>query len=187
MPAVRQVLHIRTGERAAAETLDGWLASHGCAITACGDVYEACVRLVRHTGEPPELVLLGADWLSPDEFAILRYLRETWPRAGVLVYTRGRTLPPLDFLPLVATCRTDEQWRRVLDALPETVLARLFADEAVLAQRTAAPAPAAPAPAPPPDMPAPRPGHPAAHLPAAPRPTLSAEELAALLNQSGEG
>lgn len=183
---VRRAIHVRTGQRAAVEAVDAWLAGHGVDVVGLPDVYAACVHILQHYADVPDLVLLGADWLAEDEFALLTYVRQTWPRAGVIVYGSPAGTPLLDILPLMRTCRTEAALRALLAEPPAAVLDALFEQAAALAAPLPAPeAPAAPAPARP-DVRA-EGARRAEPGPAPPRALLSPAELAALLGGQAAG
>lgn len=205
MYAVRKAIHIRTGQRARADMVDEWLTDHDVEIVALADVYEACVYLLKHYDQVPDLALVGADWLSASEFAIVRYIRETWPPVGVVVYGGSPDAPAYDFSPLVLTCRSDQAleglWRRT----PTDVLCRL-AGEAMprTVPRPRPEPPHTPASRPTSNMDAPpplrtgptgrsadepdglTPREPAQEAAVPPRAVLTAEELAALLEGRDE-
>ncbi len=136
MFAVRRAVHIRTGQRAAAEALDGWLAQHAVEVVGLPDVYDGCVYLLRNYATVPDLVLIGVDWLAEDEFALVRYVRETWPRAGVVIYGSSAATPSFDWAAWTYTCRSDAALREMIAEPPAALLQRLAA--------SAAPAPALP-------------------------------------------
>jgi len=187
--SVRNALHVRTGQPAAAGALDAWLDRHGVERTAFDDVYSACVHLLTQYERVPDLVFVGADWLLEDEFGILRYLRETWPRVGIVVYGRTDISPALHVAPLVCACPTQAALDRLLAETPARLLERLCAESSQLwtapkrleserrpdaiethappAQRVTCAAPALSEPDP-------------------PRALLTAEELAALLDDPDE-
>jgi len=121
---VRRAVHIRTGQPAAAEAIDAWLSDHDVEVLACADVYEACVHLLREYHNVPEMVVIGTDWLAPDELAIVRYARETWPRAAIVVYGAGASPAP-EASPLTIACGSDAALRTVLADSPAQLLERL--------------------------------------------------------------
>ena len=94
MSLVRSALHLRTGETTAAEAISSWLRQYRVGGTDFSDAFEACVYLLEQSEQAPDLAFVGTDWLTPDEFPIIRYIHETWPGAGVIVYGDGGELPP---------------------------------------------------------------------------------------------
>jgi hypothetical protein len=121
------------------DAIDAWLTDHEVEAFACADVYEACVHLLREYENVPDLVLMGADWLAEDELGIVRYVRETWPQAVMVLY--GAAAPAgLDLLPLTLTCRTDAGLQELLAKPPAQVVRQLRA-------RATPRSPAAPLPA----------------------------------------
>jgi hypothetical protein len=189
---VRTALHIRTGQPATGAALEGWLARHTVDVVGCDDVYEACVRLLQNYDAVPDLVLLGADWLNADEYRIVRYVRETWPRAGILIYGRIEPSPAWHATPMLHVCHTPGALDKLIAATPAQLLQRLCADTAPLGLGAARP------PAPAPTLPRDR-QEPCTvtSVAAAPEPTAAAtrnaaralltpEELSALLNPSAE-
>jgi hypothetical protein len=122
---VRSALHIRTGQRAAADALDAWLAQYQVESVPFGDVYEACVHLLQNYAHVPDLVLVGADWLSDNEVNIVRYVRQTWSAAAIVVYGSAPDTPRVDVLPLVMTCRGERGLRTLLGGTPAELVRRL--------------------------------------------------------------
>lgn len=133
---VRSAIHIRTGQCAVVEMLDAWLARHKVDVTALADVYEACVHLVTSYEHIPDLALIGADWLAADEFSIVAYIRQTWPRTGVVVYGGTRETPLVDVLPMMLTCRTEAALQELLAGTPADVVRRLWKEAATPAVTT---------------------------------------------------
>lgn len=133
MFAVRRAIHICTGQRAAAEALDAWLAQHKVEVVGLPDVYDGCVYLLKNYESVPDLVFIGADWLAEDEFAIVRYVRETWPRAAVVVYGSSAATPSFDWAPWTHTCRTEAALRKLVGQPPAALLQQL-ADQAAPAR-----------------------------------------------------
>jgi hypothetical protein len=152
---VRRALHIRTGQRAAADALDAWLVQHQVESVPFGDVYEACVHLLQNYERVPDVVLVGADWLSDDELNIVRYVRQTWSGAAIIIYGSAPDTPRVDVLPLVLTCRGERGLRTLLDGTPAELVRRLAESVGPIESPTAAiparPATTAPRPIPPPD------------------------------------
>ena len=178
MVEVRSAIHIRTGQRAAAESLDAWLAQHQVESVPFGDVYEACVHLLQNYAHVPDLVLVGADWLSDDELNIVRYVRQTWSGAAIVVYGSAPDTPRVDILPLVLTCHGERGLRTLLSGTPAELVRRLA--ESV--------APLEPLPAVPPSRPvaaAPRPIQPPNA--AGPRASLISDEFSTVSGPTDDG
>lgn len=207
MLGVRRAIHIRTGQRAAVDAIDAWLARHDVDVVRVDDVYGACAHLLRHYERIPDLALLGADWLSEEELSIVAYLRHTWPRVGVVVYGAARSTPMLDMMPMTHSCRVENDLARLVAESPDALVQRLRARAASLAPPSGPATRAAPdhtaelrapAVAPAAARVAPReaverheiaPGARGAAGPAPvvpPRATLTAEELSALLDADDE-
>lgn len=123
---VRSAIHVRTGECAVVEALDGWLARHHVETTALADAYEACVHLITQYEHIPDLALIGADWLADEEFNIVAYIRQTWPHTGIVVYGRARELPLAGLLPMMLTCQTEAALKELLAGTPAEVLQHLW-------------------------------------------------------------
>lgn len=130
MVEVRSAIHIRTGQCAIVEALDAWLARHRAEVIAFADVYEACVHLIKDCEQIPDLALIGADWLADDEFDIVAYIRQTWPRTAVVVYGGAREAPLVDLLPMMLTCRTEVALQQLLAGTPTDLVRRMWKDAA---------------------------------------------------------
>lgn len=137
--AVHRAFHIRTGQRAAGEAIDAWLSRHEVETISVADVYEACVYLLKHYECVPDLALLGTAWLTEDELSIVRYIRETWPRVGVVIYGGAAETPAFDSSPFTRICRSQAALERVLAEPPAHLLQQLCQQAA-----PARPLPAAP-------------------------------------------
>jgi hypothetical protein len=137
---VRSAIHVRTGECAVVEALDHWLARHHVDVIPFADVYDACVHLIKDCEHIPDLALIGADWLADDEFNIVTYIRQTWPRTGIVVYGGARETPLVDLLPMMLTCRTEAALQQLLAGTPTDLVRRLWTD---IAEPALPPAPRA--------------------------------------------
>ncbi len=125
MSQVHSAIHIRTGQQPSVELVDAWLERHAIPVSVFGDVYQACVHLLRYQDRPADLVLVGADWLVDDELDIVPYFRQTWPQAGLVVYGESReSLPPAG-LPRTIICCGVTALRRLLTAGPSELLSSL--------------------------------------------------------------
>ena len=126
--SVRQIgsaIHLRTGQRARVEAVDTWLARHEVPVAAFDDAYDACVHLLLHCADIPDLAVVGVDWLTPDEFQILAYIRQTWPHAVIVVYGGEGELPGFDLLPLTQAYARDGGIQTMLADTPEEIVRRL--------------------------------------------------------------
>jgi len=119
---VQSALHIRTGQRASAVALDAWLSRHEVAVVGVEDVYEACVYLLKNYEQVADLVLIGVDGLAEDEAAIIGRVRDTWPRAGIVIYGRPGAFPVPCVAPPLQVCCTTEALDRVLSQTPAQLL-----------------------------------------------------------------
>jgi hypothetical protein len=79
-------LHIRTGSRASVQLVDRWLERQQVEVLACADAFDACVAVLRKDAPPIGLALLGADWLDPEDFALIRLLHEHVPGLAIVLY-----------------------------------------------------------------------------------------------------
>jgi hypothetical protein len=135
-----RVLHIRTGNAAFARRLDTWLERYGAHWTGLDDAFDACVHLIRHYSDPPDLILIGADWLAPDETVLFRFCRETWPSAAILAYAESpsaashlrRVTEPH------AKCLSDTELQVVLGEAPVSAAERIRREAASVVRRTLA-------------------------------------------------
>ncbi len=104
MPQVHTAIHVRTGHGVHAQHVDAWLARHAVAVTAHDDAYAACVHLLTHYAQIPEFALVGADWLAPDEYELVAFIRHTWPRTVIVLYGDAPESAGFATWPLVRTC-----------------------------------------------------------------------------------
>ncbi len=119
-------IHICTGQRATGRAVEAWLAEYGVETVRFDDVYEACAYLLKHYDRVPDLVLVGIDWLAPSEFNIVPYIRQTWPRVGMVVYGATTNAPLFDALPYVLTCSSAAALRSILGRSPNDLAGRLY-------------------------------------------------------------
>lgn len=189
MDRVSRAIHIRTGSREAADAIDAWLNRHDVATLSLTNVYDACVYLLRKYDMIADLAFVGTDWLAAEDFAILDYLRQTWPRVGIVVYGCTANTPRVDVLPLMRALPAGDLTRQLSENTPTEMLARLYARATPLGE----PPPAREKPAQT-AIPTPRPAAPRVDTPppavqrAEPpdddlRTILTAEELAELLDR----
>jgi hypothetical protein len=122
---VRRAIHVRTGQRAAVDAVDAWLKRHDTEVVSFDDVYAACVHLLQAYERVPDLALIGSDWLGEDEYNIVTYMRQTWPRVGIVVYGESRSTPVFDMLPMTQSCRMEDALRRLIAEPPAVLLEQL--------------------------------------------------------------
>ncbi|MFH1748523.1 MAG: hypothetical protein ABIG44_15930 [Planctomycetota bacterium] len=125
MSNVRRAFHLRTGEPGAAEAVEAWLHDHQVESTLLFDAYDACVYLLEHNDQVPDLVFVGTDWLAPDEIQIINYIRETWPGSGIVVYSSSDDAPPLQPTPPTCICRSPAALLELMIEPPAEVLRHL--------------------------------------------------------------
>jgi hypothetical protein len=118
----KRAIHVRTGDRGTDGAISTWLQRHGVDVTPCADAFEACVYALAQPEPPPELALIGADWLAPDEVAVLGYLRETWPGIAIVVYGGTEATASFEASPATRVCRSGEALRRMLADTPDALL-----------------------------------------------------------------
>ncbi len=137
---VRCAFHLRGGERCTVELIDAWLARYGYDVAGCADPYDACVHLLLNQAQAPELAFLGTDWLAREEFALLEYVREAWPRTGILVY--GSDLQSaFGALDMMAFCKSRAALRESLAQTPDDLLANLRRGTPIAGARARLPRP----------------------------------------------
>jgi hypothetical protein len=111
--------------------VDQWLDRQGFQTCEFTDPYMACAHLVRRIADIPDLVFVGADWLSPEELILVQYLRETWPSVGVVVYANGNVSGVCEPAPLRLVCCSSAALRGCLENSPEQLLDALRARPSV--------------------------------------------------------
>lgn len=97
-------VHVCTGERALAARVEAWLAANGVVVQCVDNAFETCVLLSRKLGDPPNLVIVGLDWLSDDELALLSYIRDTWTNAVLVAYADDRSRQIILRDPMTCVC-----------------------------------------------------------------------------------
>ncbi len=127
MSEVRSAIHIRTGQHPAVAAVDQWLSDNGVDVVAHGDVYAACAYLLEYYARVPDLALVGTDWLARDECGIVPYVRQTWPRACIVVYGTNGTVPLADLSPLTRTCDSRAALDALLATTPTNVARQMYA------------------------------------------------------------
>ncbi len=125
MAGALSALHIVGGDASSAQRIDRWLGDNGVAVERCGDVYRACVRLLRGPALVPELVVIGIDWLSPAQREICGYVRETWPASVQLRYGHEAAPQRPDALPLSYYCRVPDGLATLVAARPDQWIAAI--------------------------------------------------------------
>lgn len=98
--------------------MDRWLRGGDFRVHRCEDVYSACVYLVTHPDSPPDLVVVGANWLTPDELAIMDYVEQTWPSAPLMVYGVSDDAGRIAASQRVRVCRSSDELRVLLEQSP---------------------------------------------------------------------
>ena len=120
-----RAIHIRTADRGADDAIAEWLHRHEIDVIDCADAFDACVAALDSPHDAPELALAGVDWISPNESAVLGYLRETWP--GIIIVVHGGSTAAVGYpaSALTLVCRTGDALRELLASPPAALRARL--------------------------------------------------------------
>lgn len=79
------VLHIHSGDPQSNATIAGWLQRFGATVKKCRDAFDA-VELAATEIEPPDAVLVGADWYPDEDWRLVACLRERWPEVSAGAY-----------------------------------------------------------------------------------------------------
>jgi len=178
---VRNAIHVRTGPAALTAKIDEWLARHGVATRAFDDPYAACAHLLLHFDAVPDLALVAVDTLRPDELELVGFIRQTWPRTGIVVYGELAGAGLADGLPRAMSCRSSAALQQLLAESPAAALRRLSASDPPIG-----PGALSAAVVPKPETPRASDGRASGAADgegADPRAVLTAEELAALLDE----
>ncbi len=130
-----KAIHLCTGDRGTDGAISTWLDCHDVEIVSCADPFEACVLALTDDAVPPDLALIGIDWLPPDEYSIISYFRETWPGLTIVVYGNTPTIVEFEKMPLTIVCRCANEIRRMLANTPGMLVKRSL--EAMQAQSPA--------------------------------------------------
>ncbi len=91
----------RTGDCSSNDALLAWLRRGGVDVVEAPDALSLCAALMTRA-EPPELLIVGSDWLRPSECQVVEYARRAWPDAIVIVHGRdaaafaGRAIVTID-------------------------------------------------------------------------------------------
>ncbi len=120
-----KVIHLRTGDAAIDDRIAAWLRRHAATVVECADAFEACVVAIKHRQPPPQLAFIGADWLAPDEFSILGYLRETWPTIGIVVTGSPRVIATFPASPRTHICRSEAMLQQMFASTPAVLYEQL--------------------------------------------------------------
>jgi hypothetical protein len=115
-------IHIRTGEASLNRTVEGWLEQHKVPAQSFADAYEACVHLIGHAAAVPDFAFVGADWLTPEEWPIVRYLHDTWPGVAIIVYASRRVAGLPEPVGSRAVCTSARVLDRMLELGPDNLL-----------------------------------------------------------------
>ena len=118
MEPCQKAIHLRTGDRGTDGAIAAWLERHGVEVVACADAFEACTIALTHSAAAPDLALIGADWLAPEELAISSYFRETWPELTIVIYGSASATAGFEATALTHVCRSAAAVRRMLAATP---------------------------------------------------------------------
>lgn len=121
----RVIFHLRTGDAPLARTIAAWIRSHGATSIDCADVFEAALALLRPRGQSPELAFIGAAGLPREHLAIIRFMRETWPRIGLVAYGPGDLADALVGVRGVACCEDSAELAGLLKLPPPALAAAL--------------------------------------------------------------
>ncbi|MFQ5807210.1 MAG: hypothetical protein ACE5I3_12245 [Phycisphaerae bacterium] len=122
MERCKKAIHLRTGDRGTDGAISTWLARHGVEVVNCTDPFEACAVALTQRNLAPDLALIGADWLAPDERSIIGYLREIWPGLTTVVYGSPPATSGFEAPPPTLVCRSAGAVRRMLANPPDTLL-----------------------------------------------------------------
>lgn len=121
MVEMRNSIHICAGDRTAEASVDLWLERGGFRVLRFEDAYSACAYLVTNQEDPPDLVVVGANWLTRDELAIIGYVEQSWPGVAQVVYGFPHDAN-LQGVPSGAViCRSNAQLRELLERSPSEV------------------------------------------------------------------
>ena len=93
MERCAKALHLRTGDRSTDNAIAQWLERHHVECSSCRDPFEACIHALIKPEARPDLILIGTDWLAPDENSVIGRLRETWPAVPLVLYGHHDAAP----------------------------------------------------------------------------------------------
>jgi hypothetical protein len=120
----KNAIHVRTGDRGTDGAISAWLERHGVKVVDCADPFEACAFALTERAAAPDLALIGADWLAPDEAALVGYFREAWPGLITVVYGSPQATAGFEASPPTLVCRSADALRRMLADSPDTLLSQ---------------------------------------------------------------
>ena len=112
-------IHLCTGQPDEAARIDRWLTAHDVPIEHVEDPFRLCVLMLRQPELAPDMALLGGSGLTGDDWAVLHYLKETWPHIGIIAYGGPELKVPE---PRLLTCRTEIEWQHILAGTPKALL-----------------------------------------------------------------
>ncbi len=118
---MRNSIHICAGDRTAEASVDLWLERGGFRVVRFEDVYSACAYLVTNQDDPPDLVVVGANWLTEDELAIIGYVEQSWPGVAQAVYGFPHDANLQGVPSRAVICRSNAQLRELLERSPSEV------------------------------------------------------------------
>jgi hypothetical protein len=121
LQSCQKAIHVRTGDRGTDGAVSAWLERHGVEVVACVDAFEACTLALTQGKPEPDLAFIGADWLAPDETALIGYLRETWPQLTTVIYGSAQATARFEARPPTLVCRSAEGLRRMLASPPDAL------------------------------------------------------------------
>lgn len=104
MDHVGVAMHLRTSQDADAQSVERWLSQHQLHSHTCRDAFELCTRALRQPEQIPDLVLIGLDWLAPEDAAVCSHVADTWPAAVIIGYTHGERVPEHLSAPAAVRC-----------------------------------------------------------------------------------
>ncbi len=118
---MRNSIHICAGDRTAEASVDLWLERGGFRVLRFEDPYSACAYLVTNQDDPPDLVVVGANWLTEDELAIIAYVEQSWPGVAQVVYGFPHDANLQGVPSRAVICRSNAQLRELLERSPGEV------------------------------------------------------------------
>jgi len=110
----RDAIVIRTGQRAESDLVCARLSAAGVKVIECADAIDACVHILRFPDPAPHVVFIGTEWLSREDYALMGYLRQTWPGVLVVLHGEGYDTIPLDRSGPTAVCPTLADLKQLL-------------------------------------------------------------------------
>lgn len=118
-----RVVHLCTGDLAWQNCLDRWLDAAGVVVSRFENAYSLCAHMLQNRNQAPDAVALGVDWLNCYELQIVKYVRQSWPRAVIIVY--GTPQAPVDHATLdrLIVCSSRAQLDALLKRRMQDVLA----------------------------------------------------------------